>query len=144
MKKLLVLIPFLIASTAHANLQGNWLGWGEWKYEGSGTPCHTVNFSFTESATALQRNTGKFDCEMIFMDIPGLSLEKSGSQLLLEKTVVGDFSDSHYHWVEPYNQNVGVEVTIDRSANHLDYHERWIENNGHLLYEINARLFLTE
>lgn len=144
MKTALASLLILLASTAQANILGEWNGWGEWKYDGSGMACHTIHMAFNESASQLVRTAGSFDCDMLSMQMPPLALTKSGANLLLDQKPVGEFTESHYHWVEPYSSTVNVDVTVDRSANHIDYHERWINLSGQMIYDISARLFLHE
>jgi hypothetical protein len=134
----------LLASSAQASIQGKWIGWGEWKFDGNGMACRTVQLAFNDDAKQLARVIGSLDCDQVFMEISPLTLEKSGGRLLLDQKVVGDFTENHYHWIEPYSPTVNVEVLMDRAANHLDYQERWINVSGQKIYEINARLFLHE
>lgn len=145
MKKALISLLALAVfgiSTAHASILGQWNGWGEWKFDGSGMACRMIQFEFKESAKQLIRTVGNFSCDQVNMQAPPLTLQKAGKSLVLNQKVVGDFSENHYHWIEPYSPTVSIEVTIDRAANHLDYQEHWINAKGELIYEINARLFL--
>jgi hypothetical protein len=144
MKRALSLLALLLASTSHAAIQGNWYGWGEWKYEGSGMKCMDVTLSFNENATKLTRTAGHFGCDLLTLDLPTLNLEKIGSQLILGQSVAGSFTDAHYQWSEAYSPKVRIDVSIDRSANHLDYTEIWIDSSGAQIYQIQARLFLRE
>lgn len=144
MKMALASLLVLLASTSHASIPGDWNGWGEWKFDGSGMACHTVHLAFNENANQLVRTAGIFDCDQLSMQLPTLNLTKSGAKLLLDQNPVGDFTDSHYHWIEPYSPTVNVEVFIDRSANHIDYRELWINTSGQQIYDISARLFLHE
>jgi hypothetical protein len=138
---LLALAVFGI-STAHASILGQWNGWGEWKFDGSGMACRVIQFKFNENANQLVRLVGNFNCDQVNMQAPPLALQKVGTSLVLNQKVIGEFSENHYHWIEPYSSTVHVEVTIDRVADHLDYQEHWINIKGELIYEINARLFL--
>jgi hypothetical protein len=129
-------------STAHASIQGEWNGWGEWKFDGSGMACRTIQFKFNENTKLLYRAVGNFSCDQVNMQAPPLTLQKVGRNLVLNQKIVGDFSENRYHWIEPYSATVNVEVTIERNADHLDYQEHWINVKGELIYDINARLFL--
>ncbi len=140
----LSVVFLLLASNSQAAVRGDWIGWGEWKYDGSGTKCHTVHLAFNEDSKQLVRTAGSLDCDMVFMELPPISLMKSGSSLVLDQKIVGDFTESHYHWIEPYSPTVSVEVIMDRAANHIDYHERWIRISGEVIYVIDAALFLRE
>jgi hypothetical protein len=129
-------------STAHASILGEWNGWGEWKFDGSGMACHMIQFKFNENAKQLFRAVGNFSCDQVNMQAPPLTLQKVGKNLVLDQKIVGDFTESRYHWIEPYSSTVNIEILIERSANHLDYQEHWINLKGELIYDINARLFL--
>jgi hypothetical protein len=144
MKTTLSMAILLLASTAHASILGDWSGWGEWKYDGSPMHCGAIHLNFDENEKQLTRTAGSFDCDIVSMDLPPITLDKSGSNLIVDQKVVGNFAENHYHWIEPYSSTVHVEVLIDRSADHLDYHERWINLSGQMIYDIDARLFLHE
>lgn len=142
MKIILASIALLLATAAHASIGGEWIGWGEWKYEGSVMRCNTIHLVFKENSTQLARAVGTFDCDMTFMELPPLTLNKNGANLVMDQKLVGNFTESHYYWIEPYSPTVNVEVMIDRVANHLNYHERWVNLSGQEIYLIDAAVFL--
>jgi hypothetical protein len=145
MQKALFLILSVLSIHVFADINGSWLGWGEWKFDGSGTRCSTVKLEFTETDKALTRNKGTLDCDFVFMEMPELRLEKVGNDFFVDGRNMGHFEGNTYSWAEIYSENIKIRVELVREAGHIDYHETWLDasNNSpdHLLYEINARVF---
>jgi hypothetical protein len=145
LKFLITIVLLMLPLTSQADINGSWIGWGEWKYEGSGTDCSTIKFDFNETDHSLTRTSGSIDCDVVSMQLPELRLEKSGQDLTLDGVNVGHFDVNNYSWAEVYNENVKIRVELNREVNHIDYHEIWLDssisNPDHILYEINARVF---
>ena len=147
MKKIIfVFLAFFYTGSAFAtfSLNGAWLGWADWNYEGSGTHCVSAQFSYSEDETKLTRNMGHLDCDYVSMDYPALVLEKKSNGLFNGDQKVGEFGSDQYSWTEIYSENVKINVTVKREANHLDYGEQWIDSKSQKIYDIHSRLFLKE
>jgi hypothetical protein len=143
MFKKLFLSQFVIlfSTLSFASLQGQWSGWGTWTFDGSGTSCRDMRLSFDESAGALARSSGHFECDVVALDLPAQSWTKKGPDLLLDGAAIGSVKGDVYQWTEPYNPTVSVRTTITVSGDHLDYQELWIQKDGSTLYDIEGRLF---
>ncbi len=139
MKKLLVLCLALMSFSTFANLAGQWTGWGEWKFQGSGASCYTF-LNFSEDANQLVRHETAFDCQVAVLTILDESWVKQGEDLLIDNVVVGKVQGDHYTMTEQYNDHVTIETDIKVEGNHLDYKEMWYDQ-GQELYVITGRLF---
>jgi len=139
MKKLLILCFVLLSSTAFANLDGQWSGWGEWTFQGSGAHCYTF-LSFNETNSSLKRNESVFDCDYATLNILEENWIKDGENLLIDGVVVGSVVGNNYKFFENYSETVTIETLINVEGNHLDYKEIW-KASGNDLYVITGRLF---
>lgn len=134
-------VIFIFVEAAQAELTGSWKGWGEWKFDGSGTRCSNVHFVFEETETELIRKGGQLDCEYVSMEEYPLTLQKSGQNLLLNGVVIGKSDGNHYQWTEEYSERVTIEVSVLRAGSHMDYTENWFDRETGPIYDIRARLF---
>lgn len=138
---LAILSTLLFSSQAQANLSGNWIGWGDWSYEGSATHCPEVRLLISETPTEIKRLSGHFECDYVSQDQGELRLTKKETDLWMDNERVGTQNGSHYEWIENYSPTIKIEVQIDRVAGHLDYQERWIGKDEKVIYLIESRLF---
>lgn len=140
MKKLGLILLFL-SNIALADIGGNWIGQGEWTYQGSGTHCF-MNMSFKDNTKYLERVSGYFDCDMVGLDITPAKFVKNGTDLLNENgEVVGNYIGNTITLVEDYSDTVKVHSTIKVDNLHFDYDESWIGSDGEEIYHINGRMF---
>lgn len=130
------------ASMAHAALHGEWNGWGDWVFQGSGTHCSTMNLKFSESENKLQRLGGLFDCGLVALHIEPQVFEKQGNVLLIDGKEVGSVNGGTYQWTEHYSDTVLIKNSLKVDGLHMDYYERWIGSDNEIIYEITGRLFL--
>jgi len=127
--------------SARADIGGDWIGWADWYFDGSGTRCPIAKMKYIEDEKQLTRVSGSVDCEFVFMDYPEMALQKKGNELWLKDQKVGTFSENSYAWTEPYSDTVHIDVTVKREAGHMDYVEHWINAEGTMIYDIRSRLF---
>jgi hypothetical protein len=132
----------IFTSKAHADINGQWQGWGEWNYEGSGTHCYDVRFIFKENEKQIDRQFGRFNCDFVSLDVPPLVIQKENNKLLIDGKQIGSFDENSYQWTEDYSTQVKINVSIHREAKHLDYSELWYDSKNILLYDIKSRVFL--
>lgn len=141
MRKLLVLMISIFSFNLFANLNGRWIGQGEWSYQGSGTHCF-MQLSFVDSVQYLERKAGYFDCDMVGLDIYPAKFIKNGTQLLNENgEIVGSYIGNEIKIKEQYDDNVVINSTIRFDGLHFDYNENWIGSDGDEIYQIIGRLF---
>jgi len=141
MKYLLLIIAcFSFQNLAHASIDGDWQGSGDWIYEGSGDHCD-VRLSFRDSPTQFQRKSGDLSCSVVVMSIPSQTFLKQGQNLLLDGNIVGKMNGDNIELHENYSPTVTVVTNITVGGGHLDYQEIWYQKTGSVLYKIKARLF---
>jgi len=141
MRKIIFLILTLTSFNIFANLNGRWIGQGEWTYQGSGTHCF-MQLSFIDTNQYLERKAGYFDCDMVSLEIYPAKFIKQGSQLLNDNgEVVGSYIGNEIKLKEQYDDNVSINSTITFDGLHFDYHESWIGSDGEEIYQIIGRLF---
>lgn len=128
-------------SISQAALQGKWMGFGQWNYQGSGTRCDVMTLGFSESHNKLQRLNGSFDCGMVSLDLPAQEFLRDGNNLLIGDQIVGSVDGDRYQWTEQYSETVKVNNVILVEGTHLTYSETWIHKDGSTLYQISGRLF---
>lgn len=126
-----------------AGIHGDWTGWGQWSFEGSGTRC-VMNLQFRDSERTLKRLGGKFDCDFVAMEIPEMEWVKDGEALAIDGQKVGTLTEHAVSYTEKYSDTVTVETSIQIDGRHVDYQEIWYEKNNEVLYEIKGRLFLKD
>lgn len=141
--RILALLIIGFSLNAHAAIEGNWIGWADWKYQGDGPKC-SAHMSFSETADTFTFKTGFLDCDIITVDIPERVFTKINDELFLENSKVGKWNSVHYEWTERYNERTVINVSIDVEGSHLDYKEQWIQDENTLLYDITGRLFKNE
>ncbi len=141
MKQILLVLSILFVNNlAQANIAGDWIGWGDWTFQGSGDHCD-MHLVFKESETSFQRTKGVFSCSMVVQTLPEQKWTKKGSALLADGIQVGTISENHAEYTEQYSENVSIFTTIHTEARHIDYHEVWSEKDGKVIYDITGRLF---
>jgi hypothetical protein len=138
--KVLLVLALSFSSNAFAAVQGSWVGWATWQYEGQGTRC-TANLNFAETSKTFVVKAGLLDCDIITMDIPERRFTKVGDQLTLEKKIVGKWNPTHFEWTERYNERTIIQASITTDGNSMDYVEHWIQDDNTLLYDVSGRLF---
>lgn len=144
MKFLLFFVMAFAFNFAWADgIHGDWTGWGQWTFEGSGTKC-VMNLQFRESEKTLKRLGGKFDCDFVGMEIPEMEWTKEGGALFIEGQKAGTFTETSILYTEKYSETVTVETSMQMDGRHVDYQEIWYEKNNEVLYEIKGRLFLKD
>jgi hypothetical protein len=141
MTKLMGIIFLLWSSTSFANFSGNWIGWGTWTYEGSGTHCDTMTLGFIETKDKIIRTGGYFDCQVVGLEVDAREWTKQGNNLLFDGLVVGSFTENSIHLTEKYSETVKVVSDIVMNAGHFDYSESWYGKDDAEIYEIKGRLF---
>ncbi len=141
MRKIFVLMISVLSFNLFANLNGRWIGQGEWSYQGSGTHCF-MQLTFIDSAQYLERKAGYFDCDMVGLDIFPAKFIKNGTQLINENgDVVGSYIGNEIKLTEQYDDNVVINSSIRFDGLHFDYNESWIGSDGKEIYQIIGRLF---
>ena len=139
-------------SSAEAkDLNGRWLGWVDWTYDGSGTRCDS-QMHFQQNETQLSRVQAQFDCQVVYMEAePKTWLLKNGKMYQQDAQgnavgeALGEYADKYFHWVENYDENVIIENEIRIEARHIDYKEKWTKiSDQSTIYLLNGRLFLKE
>lgn len=141
MKSILALLALTICSVSFANITGEWSGWGDWTYEGSGTHCSPMTLSFEESAGLLVRHGGYFDCQIVALDVAPGQWVKQGNNLLVDNNIVGSITDKGLHMEENYSEDVVIMTDISYEGNHMDYTETWFNKEKIVIYEITGRFF---
>lgn len=123
-------------------LSGRWLGWGEWTYQGSGTRCDMMTLTFEDSAKALDRKGGYFDCGFVALESLPARFAKRGTELLDETgAVAGSYAGNVITLSEAYSETVDIFTTIKVDGLHFDYLETWKDKGGKEIYVITGRLF---
>ena len=140
MKKLIIMISLLTAN-AYADLNGKWIGQGEWTFEGSGTHCF-MDMSFEENEKELIRKPGSLDCDYVGLDILEETFTKDGTNLKNDRgEIVGSYVNNVINLKESYSESVDIFTTIKVDQLHFDYQEKWITKDGIDVYKIIGRLF---
>lgn len=141
MKKIIFVILTLTSLNIFADLNGRWIGQGEWSYQGSGTHCF-MQLTFVDTNQYLERKPGYFDCDMVGLDIYPAKFKKDGTKLLnANGDVVGSYIGNEVKIKEQYDDNVYINSTIRFDGLHFDYNESWIGSDNEEIYEITGRLF---
>jgi hypothetical protein len=141
MRRVFFLMLTLFSFNLLANLNGRWIGQGEWSYQGSGTHCF-MQLSFVDTDQYLERKAGYFDCDMVGLDIYPAKFFKKGSQLLnANGDVVGTYIGNEIKLEEQYDDTVVIRSSIKFDGLHFDYNENWIGSDNNLIYQIVGRLF---
>jgi hypothetical protein len=141
MKKFLLILPiFFFLNSAQAYLNGNWIGWAYWRFQGDGPKC-AAEIAFSENAKNFSSGAGYIDCTYVVMDIDKKVFTKDDNgNLLMNNQIVGTWSANKYEWMEQYNDKTFIHVRINREGGHMDYLETWYDE-ATVLYEIEGRLF---
>jgi hypothetical protein len=139
-RKILMLAILIFSSASFAAVQGAWIGWTYWKYDGSDTRCST-NLAFTETADNFIFHKGFLDCDIITMEIPERTFAKIGDQLFLDQKIVGKWNPNYFEWTERYNDRTVIHISITVDGSHMDYVEHWIQDENTPLYDLTGRLF---
>lgn len=141
-QKYFILLFFSILTlsfSAHASVAGSWSGSGDWIVENSTTGC-SVNLSFDENSSELDRLGGNMDCDVVSMDTGSETLQKVNDQLVLNGEVVGTWKQDYYDWTE-VKQDAKIHTIIQVNGKHMDYEEIWTDNkDGSPIYDIKASL----
>ncbi|HEX7675468.1 MAG TPA: hypothetical protein VF412_14930 [Bdellovibrio sp.] len=145
LKSILIGTALLLAtSVSHAALGGEWNGWGDWTFQGSGAHCDTMKLQFNETQSQLQRVSGYFDCGITALQLPEQTFQKNGKDLLVDGQVVGSVEADTYKWTERYSDTVKVQNLLQVEGHHMTYTETWIGSDGQTIYVITGRLFFKE
>lgn len=137
--KLFIASLFLLSSTAFANVSGNWIGWMDWTFQGQGTRCD-ASLNLVESTNELHRKGGFVDCGVVTMESLEAHMMKAGDRLIIENEDAGSWKENHFEWTERYSETVIIRTSLDVEANHMDYHEEWIDGERPL-YDLKGRFF---
>ncbi|OFZ31353.1 MAG: hypothetical protein A2622_01840 [Bdellovibrionales bacterium RIFCSPHIGHO2_01_FULL_40_29] len=145
MKIISLLFVFLIALTSYADLKGDWIGWGTWKFkgEGDGVQCSPMQMTWSESATEIAIEKGNFECEVVAMILGRTAWTLKDGKLFDELNVeVGKYNGKdHFEVYMPSpNNRTQIYLSVRRAANHIDYQEIWF-NTDEKVYVIEGRLF---
>lgn len=131
----LILFTSLGAWAQTAGLQGKWIGWGEWTFDGSGTNCQ-MQMAFSESATELKRTGGYFDCNVVGLASDPKTWVIQGSDLLEDGAVVGHIKNNFVQVSEAYSDTVHIVTTMKLNGSKMDYEEIWYIHGTEVLYRI--------
>ena len=141
MKLIAAILCLIAVNCSAADLSGNWLGQGEWTYQGSGDHCY-MKMNFEENENFLVRKGGYIDCSMISMTIEPARYRKKGTQLLnQDEVVVGSYENNIIKIKEDNTDNIDIWITIVVNGLHFDYTELWQKKDGAEIYNIQGRLF---
>lgn len=134
----MVLIP-VFGLPAFADVTGVWRGSGKWTYEGSGTDC-AMTIQYQETADALKRLRGVFNCDVVAMKSDALEWKKQGGDLFLDGKKAGTIGEQGFEASEDYGSE-GVKVTtkftIDGQGRG-EYLEIWRDKLGRDMYVIRG------
>lgn len=125
----------LFSWPAAADLTGAWKGWGIWMFDGEGVNCH-MDLRFSESENQLIRHGGYFECNVVGMQTYGAKWDLLDNQLLFENTIVGAYDGKQFSLVEYANETTNVHTSMTISGDTMAYEEKWIRNDGLVIYEI--------
>ncbi len=146
MKKIIITIALtitLVASLAQANLSGNWVGWGEWTFDGSGVVCNPMEMTWLETKNTVEISNGYFDCEIVAMHL-GKTKWTIKDQQLFDETEknVGTYDGKIFSVYMPSpNENTTIHIRVDRTRpTSYDYQEVWF-NKYEKVYVIKGRFF---
>ena len=134
----------LISTTlSFAGVGGNWQGWGEWSYDGSGSPCD-MKISFNETSKSFSRTSGYFDCSIIGLDLEPVTYTKNGENLFDGDKLIGRITENSLELKEAYSETVTIDTKLIVEGHHADYLEIWTGQDGNQIYKITGRLFLKD
>lgn len=141
MKKIFAFILILgFQCGAFANVAGDWTGWGDWTYEGTGDHCQ-VQMSFQQTTQTLTREKASFVCNIVQMDSPPVTWNLQGQSMLLDGAIVGQWDENSFTATEKYSPSINIKMVMKVQDQHADYSEVWSDDKGQVLYNIQARLF---
>jgi hypothetical protein len=123
-------------SWADSRAAGKWTGWGIWTYDGSGTNCNMV-IQFSETDGEFKRDGGTFDCNIVALYSDPLTWKKSGGDLLLDNSIMGNFHDNYVQTAELINDHTKAVMTLEITGNKAHYLEIWY-TDGKVLYRIEG------
>ncbi len=131
----------LFSMNIFADLNGKWIGQGEWTYQGSGAHCF-MQLSFVDTNQYLERKGGYFDCDMVGLNIFPAKFIKKGNDLVDSNgEIVGSYIGNEIHLTEHYDDTVVIHSNIKFDGLHFDYVENWIGSDNQEIYQITGRLF---
>lgn len=143
-KYILVTLFSFLCLTAHANLAGDWIGWGTWKFkgEGDGVVCNPMTMQWSESKTEIGITGGLFDCQIVAMHLGETKWKLQDGKLFDDaNSEVGSYDGTTLEvYMASPNENTTIYVKVVRAANHYDYQEIWY-NPQQKVYVIEGRLF---
>jgi hypothetical protein len=143
MKIIIGFFVLLSTSMAFAGFNGNWQGWGDWTYGGSGTHCN-MSITFIENTTSFSRNNGYFDCSIVGLDLEPVTFTKQGENLYDGEKLVGKVTANTLELKEAYSETVTISTSMKVEGHHSDYQEIWNDQYGNEIYKITGRLFLKD
>lgn len=147
MKHLLIAIlsSLFIANTSYADLAGEWNGWGEWLFDGSGASCTHMKLVFEKNDDTFVRKGGYFDCQVVALETYPMTWQWDGKNLFYDNQPVGSYDGTHFELKEDYSDTVYIMTQITVDGLHLDYQEIWYQKESDaIIYEIYGRLFKKE
>jgi hypothetical protein len=134
---------FCLQGAAEASVNGAWIGWGDWTFDGSGDHCD-MTLNFKETATTLTRVSGHFACTAVGLALPAETWTIQNETLISNGEAIGKITEGLIEMREKYNDNVSIQTVMKIDGHHMDYEEIWTEKNNRVLYDIKGRLFLKE
>ena len=144
MTKSVVFFVTFFSIAVQAQLAGNWVGWGTWKFkgEGEGVRCSPMQMQWSEAKNKIAIEKGYFDCELVALHLDRTEWQiKDGKLFDSENKEVGTYDGKNLTvgFSSGY-ENTSVIVKLKREANHYDYQEIWY-NPNEKVYVIEGRLF---
>ncbi len=148
MKAILLLLSILFtAISLQASYQGDWTGWGTWKFkgDGDGMQCSTMQLTWSESESHVAIEKGLFECDLFALQLGKTSWILNNGKLFDEKNIeVGRYDGiSLVVYMPSPNVNTTIQISVKRVANHIDYQEVWF-NTQEKVYVIQGRLFTAQ
>lgn len=142
MKKLIFASLIIFQIKAHANLTGNWNGWGSWEFQGSGVDCN-MGMEWKESKTHVEISRGMFDCGIVVMHLGQTGWDIKDGLLFDEDNVeVGTYDGKELNLMMPSpNENTTIHVKVTRlRPTAYEYQETWF-NKYEKVYVIKGKFF---
>jgi hypothetical protein len=137
---LVLTLIMAVGFSAHADVSGVWRGTGQWTYQGSGTDC-IMGIHYEETATALKRIKGHFNCDVVALYSDPITWSKQGTDLILDGKKAGSIGPQGFEATEGYGDE-GVTITtkfVIGRPGHAEYLETWREKNGTEIYVIRGK-----
>lgn len=136
MLRLVIIITAVFMTVpALGSLNGEWTGWGIWSFDGSGVNCN-MTLRFSENENQLVRHGGYFECNVVGMETYPVTWDWKNNDLLYADEVVGKYDGVNFELTEVANENTKVFTKMEVSGNTMSYEEKWIQDDGTLIYEI--------